>query len=614
MGYLLLDSSGDIIVGGGNCFDVTIGSAQSAYNYGALTQAGEGGIPVPAGSPTITNAGGTNLEISSGYVVPATGGTVTAGTVTFSDATTWDVTTVANAYSARTASEVTSVTGIAVATLSGKTCLLRAGTYAFNTAWVTAKAFTSEFKIEAHGALDDVTFTMASNTTVNLNNVTFSKIDMYWASAAATDGTNEKGIILSGGNDNVKWDGCRIRSNLKELLVSDGAAYKLTQYTYRGLITGASGSTIGAGGLTVTNSKIHNCWRLTNLTIDTGPLIFEGNECYDFGVDGIIQSGKRDSGQTTRTSISWNTFHSPLNYFTATVTVNSVDTANNRLMVGDASPLGPHGTNFTMNFTSSNNPNGYSAYQDIGGATVNIVDGVNDYIQMSQNLTTAGSGTITIKREQDHPDMYQVVAKGSNGVTNEDQYNIDVIGNRMCGIRFDTFAADNSLTLDTEVQGIFMQDINNIRQDNTTLFRSCVIAGNLVYTQDTGWGIGPHNVTNTDVEYNTVVCPSSPTPYPNIRVETHWNGGGSGNNLRGNIANIVSMIAPNTGTTTNNLEIDPATGTEYSDNFVNPGVPTSIADLTTRFAIKSGGAADTASPKQGASPHTNYATQTYTSP
>jgi len=588
-----------------------VSQSSSGYNYGALTRAGAGGIALPPGASSISNAGGTNLTVAGGYVVAAGNG-VSAGTVTFNNSATWDVTTTANAYSARTGGEIDTVIGLGTGTVSGKTILIRNGTYTYKSSWANNN-FSSLTTFKAHGVLDDVTMTVASNMTVTAQNVQFEAIDFDLSVSTSINGEYNKGFLFKGGSDNVRWHGCRIRSNYKELMQALGVPYKLTAWTFRGMIAGQSGSWIGSGGLHVTDCKIHGAWRLINLTIDGGPVIMEGNEFYDFGVDAVVWSGKRESGHPIRSSFSWNEVHSPLNAWMPELTVLSVDTANNRLNVADTSPMGPPGTGFTLNFSSGNPPNGYSLFQDLGGASV--LNGTQ--IQMAQNLSSAGSGTLKFKREQDHGDMFQVVAKGSNGITNEDQYNIDVVGNRMCGLRFDTFEASNGITLDTEMQGMFLQDINNVRQDNTTLFRNMLIAGNLIYTRDTSWGLGPHNATNGTIEHNTVVCPSGFSKKPTIRLDTHWNGGGSGNIMRGNMAKQITMIAPNTGTLSNNRAIDPDNGVEavdYSALFVNPGVPTSIADLTARFAIKPGSPPDVVLPKQGTSPHVDYASRTYTPP
>ena len=69
--------------------------------FGANTFASDGGFPAPAGATSITNAGGTNLILSSGSVVPATDG-VTSGTITFNTGVSVTIIAVPNARSVAT--------------------------------------------------------------------------------------------------------------------------------------------------------------------------------------------------------------------------------------------------------------------------------------------------------------------------------------------------------------------------------------------------------------------------------------------------------------------------------------------------------------------------------
>lgn len=96
-------------------------------SYGAKTLSGHGGIAVPAGAASITDAGGTNLTISSGFVVPASNG-VSAGIVTFDNGVTWEIRPVANAYSVRTHAQLL-VTMRLTALAYGDRVLLRGGAY-----------------------------------------------------------------------------------------------------------------------------------------------------------------------------------------------------------------------------------------------------------------------------------------------------------------------------------------------------------------------------------------------------------------------------------------------------------------------------------------------------
>lgn len=88
-----------------NTLTYTIPADLTTREFGALTLAGAGGFNVPAGATSITNAGGTNLTVTAGRVVPASNG-VTSGTVTFNNGATRTITAVPNAYSVSTIQEL----------------------------------------------------------------------------------------------------------------------------------------------------------------------------------------------------------------------------------------------------------------------------------------------------------------------------------------------------------------------------------------------------------------------------------------------------------------------------------------------------------------------------
>lgn len=75
-------------------------------SFGQFTGAGRGGVAVPVGATSISNDGGTNLEIAGGLVVPTTDATVTAGTVVFDNGDEWTITIVPDAASLGTDGDI----------------------------------------------------------------------------------------------------------------------------------------------------------------------------------------------------------------------------------------------------------------------------------------------------------------------------------------------------------------------------------------------------------------------------------------------------------------------------------------------------------------------------
>lgn len=79
------------------------------------------------------------------------------------------------------------------------------------------------------------------------------------------------------------------------------------------------------------------------------------------------------------------------------------------------------------------------------------------------------------------------------------------------------------------------------------------------------------------------------------------------NNVAGNAGNV-------SGTTESNNSEIAATLANYQTLFDNPAFMEDVTDLATQYSVKAGSAADTASPKRGASPYVNYSTRTTSFP
>ncbi|MBG6211784.1 hypothetical protein IWQ49_006475 [Labrenzia sp. EL_126] len=88
------------LVGGLLVGSILSSPTDTEFEFGALTESGQGHIAVPAGATALADAGGTNLTVVSGFLVAASDG-VSAGPIRFNDpaSTEWLITTRANAAS-----------------------------------------------------------------------------------------------------------------------------------------------------------------------------------------------------------------------------------------------------------------------------------------------------------------------------------------------------------------------------------------------------------------------------------------------------------------------------------------------------------------------------------
>jgi hypothetical protein len=220
----------------------------TAYDFGALTLAGAGGIALPDGATSITNAGGTNLAAVGGYVVPSTNG-VTSGTVVFNNSDEWVITALADTYSARTMTEVITLVDLG-ATLSGKTVLLRPGTYAAHTAWTNKQRFyTSQVVFDAHDATNKPVFNgyweFAANVPADtLGNTTLRNIKFDMSNNQMTTGVRIGVIGSSVKFANIHIENCEFIGNLPNW--------------YDGYIPPSESASINCSGY-VTNFSVKDC-------------------------------------------------------------------------------------------------------------------------------------------------------------------------------------------------------------------------------------------------------------------------------------------------------------------------------------------------------------------
>ena len=126
------------------------GAAVGAAEFGANTLAGAGAVAAPGGVTSVTDAGGTNLVLSGGGLVPGGAGGVLPGTVLFDDGSSVVVTTIADTYSV-SADMAELAAAWADAGTGAKGILVRGGVAPPAPRTVLpAKAFTGEFVIEPH--------------------------------------------------------------------------------------------------------------------------------------------------------------------------------------------------------------------------------------------------------------------------------------------------------------------------------------------------------------------------------------------------------------------------------------------------------------------------------
>lgn len=248
---------------------ITAPSVTVPVSFGALTLAGAGGVAKPAGATAISDAGGTNLVLSSGFAVPDTGGTVTSGTVVWDDGTEWTVTATANDYSCRSLAELNSA--YAAASLgTAHDYYMRAGNYrdGTGTRWApTARSFTARQRVIGEGFTAGSTGTYGKAApkfhtfgvqfpAVYWNGTQFTELwylDIY-SDPGLANGNGSNAGVIRGDTGNTQDCGvfyCKVASKSLETLASDG--------------TDETDNTMATSGTTMTGQCSHGI-NMTNAT------------------------------------------------------------------------------------------------------------------------------------------------------------------------------------------------------------------------------------------------------------------------------------------------------------------------------------------------------------
>ncbi|RMF00884.1 MAG: hypothetical protein D6773_10835, partial [Alphaproteobacteria bacterium] len=274
------NSGGTLAVASSNSIIVT--STAGSTVFGALTRAGEGGVPVTGTSITSGDPNG-HWQVSGGYLSPSAAG---AGNIsgsyslTLDDSSVVNITIAAGRYDVRTDAELAAVIALGPAARSGNTIHLRAGVYS---ELVLTDSNTSYCTIESDSA--DRTYTWGFGVTetivdrsgdakingLNLNNGgacdfwRFKNLEFYKPSDTTGDGGDGSGgtadyIVVMMTVNNVEFTRCEFHSDQPASYTADMADTRLTR-------TGIGLQSLGAGcnNVNIDDCFFHDVWRSTNL-------------------------------------------------------------------------------------------------------------------------------------------------------------------------------------------------------------------------------------------------------------------------------------------------------------------------------------------------------------
>ncbi len=281
-------------------FAVSVSAATGTdVTFGAMTLAGSGGLPKPAGATGIVDDGGTNLVLSGNEVVPAGSGGVTDGTLTFDDATVWTVRTVAQGYSVKADQAEIEAAAAHAPVSSDRIALVRDGE-ATGRPVTIAKGFTGRFTIQGNARGAKLPgFSLDNSRNITLRSLTIERLPSGAGDEIVVECPNTVGITVTD---------CLVQSKAPRFLdfVSKAGYYDPlnTSFNLIGCRGGQEGGADTANNLTVTDNDLRNCRRALRLVFSDGAVI-ERNTITDFTANPAELQGSNWSFSDNRAYGCW---------------------------------------------------------------------------------------------------------------------------------------------------------------------------------------------------------------------------------------------------------------------------------------------------------------------
>jgi len=481
------------------------------------------------------------------------------------------------------------------ATLSGKVIAFAPGSYAWNGSAMESRNFASKVTIASLYSNNRAIVTLASgpHNYIAPKNTEWNNVRFYAPFTPGVDNDATPALRLKNTTDGLEFVDCELYGNLRALVEVDGWPDNMADWGWRGFIGLDGTSSLGTGGLKITDCKIHSGRRLLNLFGGTGPLEIVGNELYDFGVDAMLISGAQPA-----LKVNWNQFHSPLSGWSGNDIPGTFDPATDRF-----TSTSPHGLSIgseTLDISPNTGvvPGGLALGQSY---VCTVIDA--NVIEFPVDVTSAGTD-VRVYREPAHADFMQAVP-GAN-----DWDGFEIIGNRFTSERYD------ALDSFRDAQVIFLEDIN-VADDDANHYENGLVALNMMWTENRTHGITVSNPIDCVTRNNTLIGLENVSGGLPIRFNQHFSSGtGSGNIAFGNVC-ISKPVSQFAGDRLEGNFLAGFGGASHADTYVGPDTaPETIAQLTSRYAIKTDSIAYLMEPKCGAqgTGYVDYNARTYSLP
>lgn len=538
-----------------------IGPVASTASFGTKTLSGAGGVALPSGATSITDADGTNLTVTSGDIVPATDG-VTAGTLTFDNGATMTVSTftgltVKDDAELEAAAESTSVA-------FGDEIVLRAGIY--NPSKTDRRIRrpsdptgtwdgSNYVVIKSEGIADAVIRRLSVDAQIHADAyLRFTNLSFD----CDLNGVDETALRVIGGVGHILIDTCFFSGTANPARINSSDL---------------------CDGILVNNASANNILIHDNLFTDVDrPVALQGpdHELLRNTMERFWGDGAQFIDPCPRLKANYNVLKNKRSGYRELSIVSVTEGATTQIEVTDATGIA----------------NGYDLY--ITGTT-----GLDEVVDTVYNISNVSSNTLTvdvntsgatpwvsggvIRWTSDHGDGFQGVF---NGASDGDLDDIEI-----CGNLIDT---GDSTPILADMQAIFLT--NNA---SSAPLRNLKVEGNTCIVKMVN-GILLNYPLNASIRNNMAISQYDGGPGTTV---INVVGTLAGNVVTGNIANAYSISGVSFAAGNHTLAF---TQVAYEDAFVSPDLTETEADTVANYTPRTGGALDLLSPVPGAIPAQDY--------
>jgi hypothetical protein len=541
---------------------------EATVKFGALTRAGHGDFPAPAGATSITGGTATGYTLSGGVLTATSSGSATAGTLTFNVGDPIVITTIPNAYSVANMTQLIAVANLAGLAL-GQEILLRDGDY-------NAAKADSRFQRTASptGAWNGSNYVLVRSenyrmATIHRLTIQDSGCQNYYfhfyglgLNHDGTGASQECAITTLGGISFVKVSNCLGEGT------PNPARIRPTD-----LQNGVAFFTVGCSDIIIEDNEFYDCVR--PIAVQGANCIIRRNYVRRYWGDGIQSFYPHNN-----LLVEGNDFSDKLSDRLIKTITDVVEGATTAVTVTDATGVGP------TDYARFVGVTGLDEIELVEYVVLSVVGNVITINANSSGATPWVSGG-ELWTTAAHADGIQISCL--NAVDGE----VDDIT-----IRANRFTSGNGTLYMSDLQPIWISEVGAGVKVRRLLIEGNICEGRM------GNGITVPNAEESSIRYNTMVKQLGHDYISFVPLIQLTGTVGANVAVHDNVGNGFAIAGAQWNV--NNYVI-PYTGAAYAAAFVSPGTGISTTVAEVDYAPKAGGPIALTSPViPGALPHQSF--------